>query len=952
MVKKPPVHVAPRENGWAVVREGNDRATSVRRTQAQAAREGRDIARRHETGFLLHGKDGRIREHNDYGNGHRPQEGTPAGRATEAFAPGTRALGEPTANEEGQNVQRTTDEQGDIVETAFDAEGKVTDETPVGSVADLPGAEGHEETTDEEGITKRVAKDDSGVLIEVRIGPDGSVLGLQIPPGTEKVEETAQQVGQAAQGAQDGAEQATDQAQATTGQAAGQARRDGTGGAARQTRDTAGQPTEQADQAAQGGAGQQAQDATGQGTDLDRGPAGQTAGQKAPGGQDTEAQTTRQGNGGRRQDGEQAEGQGPSVTPAARRKAEELGADLTQTEGTGSDGRITVEDVKKPAEGTEDGAGEGPEASGAARRKAEELGIDLSQIEGSGSGGRVTVKDVTSTTEGAQEERATGGDQRQDEDRGTEEQGRKAEGGAGDVAGPAAGQAVGQAVRVAQDAAGRATGRTNEQVRDTTERVTEQARGLVGSPAGLHRQDEDRGQGGSQDTAGSAARGDDREARQGGDGQEPDATDAVERKAGGAGVGSSKVEGFGAQGRTTVNDGKGPSGPAKGKAAGEQKKPVQAGQAAQGVGDTAGQAAQQAGGTTRASSAAPGSASGDADRTAGRSGRAPEGARGSGTLEDRTDNAQGARGVTDRGRDDDHFEMVGEGYADYEVYGQDGERLGKVDHLFLDGDDRPEYVGVEIGLPDGRAVLVPVEVIPAENERRVVVSRPKGVVERGPTFGDGGEVTPELEERVRKHYGLPIPPGTEGRSGPDAPLAEGQTGGEREGSGAAGSGMRIGDTETDEFREHDRNVEGVGQPGSDLEDELRVRRSEEELRVGTREREAGFLNVRKRVRTDRERVAVPTRREEVSVERVPVEAEAPGTRIGSDELRMPVTEDEVTVEKRPVVKEVIRIRKDVVEDTEVVEEDVRREEIEVDDRTERRTRQPALRRVKAREVDA
>jgi len=39
-------------------------------------------------------------------------------------------------------------------------------------------------------------------------------------------------------------------------------------------------------------------------------------------------------------------------------------------------------------------ATEEPKASGAARRKAEELGIDLSQIEGTGSGGLITVKDV------------------------------------------------------------------------------------------------------------------------------------------------------------------------------------------------------------------------------------------------------------------------------------------------------------------------------------------------------------------------------------------------------------------------------------------------------------------------------------------------------------------------------------------------------------------------------
>jgi uncharacterized protein (TIGR02271 family) len=128
------------------------------------------------------------------------------------------------------------------------------------------------------------------------------------------------------------------------------------------------------------------------------------------------------------------------------------------------------------------------------------------------------------------------------------------------------------------------------------------------------------------------------------------------------------------------------------------------------------------------------------------------------------------------------------------------------------------------------------------------------------------------------------------------------------------------------------------QSGSDLddEDELRVQRSEEELRAGTRERQAGALNVRKRVLTDRQSLQVPTRREEVSVERVPVEGEAADTQIGDDEVSIPVTEEEVVVEKRPVAKEEIRIRKDVVEDTEVVEEDVRREEVDLDDQSGRR----------------
>ena len=73
----------------------------------------------------------------------------------------------------------------------------------------------------------------------------------------------------------------------------------------------------------------------------------------------------------------------------------------------------------------------------------------------------------------------------------------------------------------------------------------------------------------------------------------------------------------------------------------------------------------------------------------------------------------------------------------------------------------------------------------------------------------------------------------------------------------------------------------------------------------------------------------------VSVEQVPVEGwEASEAEIGEDEVTMPVTEEVVT-ERRPVVKEGPRIRKDAVQD----EEDVRREEVDVEDATERGRRE-------------
>ncbi len=75
MSRKPPVHVTPREDGWAVTREGASRASSVHRTQSDAEREGRRTAKNDETEFLLHGRDGRIRERDSYGHDPFPPKG-------------------------------------------------------------------------------------------------------------------------------------------------------------------------------------------------------------------------------------------------------------------------------------------------------------------------------------------------------------------------------------------------------------------------------------------------------------------------------------------------------------------------------------------------------------------------------------------------------------------------------------------------------------------------------------------------------------------------------------------------------------------------------------------------------------------------------------------------------------------------------------------------------------
>jgi pyruvate/2-oxoglutarate dehydrogenase complex dihydrolipoamide acyltransferase (E2) component len=140
-----------------------------------------------------------------------------------------------------------------------------------------------------------------------------------------------------------------------------------------------------------------------------------------------------------------------NATDAARREAREQGVDLTEVEGTGTDGRITVDDVRTYAESNqgevEDTAEQVTEqvvkASDVARRRAEEMGVDLSQIEGTGSDGLITVKDVTSAAGGAAQQAAGTADRAAGQ----------ATGAVGQVAAQADG-AVDQATQQAGDVAG------------------------------------------------------------------------------------------------------------------------------------------------------------------------------------------------------------------------------------------------------------------------------------------------------------------------------------------------------------------------------------------------------------------------------------------------------------------------------------------------------------------
>jgi Uncharacterized protein conserved in bacteria (DUF2188) len=68
-------HVVPQGEDWAVRGAGNQKATSIHTTQAEAERAARDIAINQRSEVVIHRPDGRIRDKNSYGRDPHPPKG-------------------------------------------------------------------------------------------------------------------------------------------------------------------------------------------------------------------------------------------------------------------------------------------------------------------------------------------------------------------------------------------------------------------------------------------------------------------------------------------------------------------------------------------------------------------------------------------------------------------------------------------------------------------------------------------------------------------------------------------------------------------------------------------------------------------------------------------------------------------------------------------------------------
>lgn len=134
--------------------------------------------------------------------------------------------------------------------------------------------------------------------------------------------------------------------------------------------------------------------------------------------------------------------------------------------------------------------------------------------------------------------------------------------------------------------------------------------------------------------------------------------------------------------------------------------------------------------------------------------------------------------------------------------------------------------------------------------------------------------------------------------------------------------------------------------GQEAESKESLRLHEERLNVDKERVQSGEVNVGKHVVEEEQSIEVPVEREEVYIERRPVnDAETTDTDRGLTDsdayeedgnIHIPVTEERVDVSKKDVVSEEIVVGKQKVTDTERINETVRREEADIDETTNER----------------
>ena len=232
------------------------------------------------------------------------------------------------------------------------------------------------------------------------------------------------------------------------------------------------------------------------------------------------------------------------------------------------------------------------------------------------------------------------------------------------------------------------------------------------------------------------------------------------------------------------------------------------------------------------------------------------------------------------------------------VLGGDGDKIGTVGQVYLDGTDgHPTWVTVSTGLFGTSESFIPIDQARFDGED-LTVPYEKAFVKDAPRVDNDGTISAEEEQQLYRYYG----------SGGNDYTATRPTG--------AG---------------HDRS-------GPNTDDAMT--RSEEQLHVGTETVEAGRARLRKYVVTEQQTVTVPVSHEEVRLEREPITNTnagdaLDGPKISEEEHEVVLTEERVVVDKEAVPVERVRLGTETVTEDQQVTEGVRKERVELDGDTTR-----------------
>ena len=248
----------------------------------------------------------------------------------------------------------------------------------------------------------------------------------------------------------------------------------------------------------------------------------------------------------------------------------------------------------------------------------------------------------------------------------------------------------------------------------------------------------------------------------------------------------------------------------------------------------------------------------------------------------------------------------------------DGEKIGTIEEIYLDAEtNQPEWIAVKTGLFGSKVSFIPIaEATDAGGDVRVPYS--KAQVKDSPNADPDGRLSQREEGELYRHYGLDY-----GKSRSDTGFAE-------------DAGGRTATTVDDGDPTPHGSVGVVGNDVSGPETDNAMTRSEEEVSVGTAQRESGRVRMRKYIVTDQVTQTVPVRREEVRVEREPItdaniDDATSGPELSEEEHEITLHAEEPVAQKRVVPKERVRLDKDVETEQRHVTETTRKEQVELVD---------------------